>query len=162
MTLNTFDIVMGAIFLLLVIRGFFRGFVTEIMSMAAILAGTAAAVFLSGPFAQILKNNTSLQWGTQIIAFAGVFVAAFVIVKIVELILHKVFETLNLRQLDRLLGFVLGAAEGFLLVCFVVFMLNRQPFFTVTDLQNGSFVYRTIASILPYGLSLIRERMPHV
>lgn len=160
--ISTFDIVMGALFLLLVIRGIFRGFVTEIMSMAAIIAGVAAAVFLSGPVAQILKNNTSLERGTQIIAFAGTFIAAFAVVKIIELILHKVFETLNLKQLDRLLGFVLGAAEGFLLVCFVVFVLNRQPFFPMTNLQDKSFVYKTIVSFLPYGLSLLRERAPHV
>ncbi|TFG65174.1 MAG: CvpA family protein [Spirochaetales bacterium] len=162
MTLNTFDIIMGLLFILLVIRGLFRGFVTELLTMVAIIAGLACAVFLSGPAALFLQNNTHLQWGTQIISFAVIFIAVFVVVKIIETILHRVFESLNLKQLDRFLGFVLGIAEGFLLVCLVVLILDRQPFFPTEALYAKSFIYRIIVSILPYGISIIRDTKIHV
>ena len=162
MTLHIFDIIMGALFLLLVIRGLFRGFITEIMSMAAVIAAIAAGVFLSGPAAEILKNVTTIERGAQIITFAGLFIAIFFIVKIIETILHKVFERLNLKQLDRLLGLALGLVEGFLLVCLIVFLLSRQPFISMETLETGSIVYRFTLQILPFGAVLLKEKAPHV
>jgi len=162
MKLHIFDIVMGIVFLIITVRGVFRGFVKEMMSMAAIIVGIAAAVFLSAPGAQLLRNITIVERGAQIIAFAVIFIAAFALVKLLELLFQKVLEKLNLKQLDRILGFVLGAIEGFLFICFIVFLLNRQPFFPMDAPMSGSLIYNVFIEIIPMGLSLLKEEGLHV
>lgn len=57
-----------------------------------------------------------------------------------------------LKGINRLLGFLLGFAEGLLIIYFVIMVMLIQPFFDAGSILNNSFFYSlfegTAASLL--------------
>ena len=71
----------------------------------------------------------------------------FLIIKLAQMIVSKIFEWSILKSLDRTLGFIFGIVEGAAVVCLIIFLLSVQPFFDVTNLFDGSFFYGLVNSI---------------
>jgi membrane protein required for colicin V production len=142
------DIALGLILVFAAIRGIFRGFVSEFLSMAAIILGLASAVVFSRPLAVALSGRLGGSAWIQVIAFLGLFIVTYLAVKLIEGFLHTGVEKLNLRNLDRVLGFLLGLVEGFLLVSVILIILVIQPFFDTTQLLNDSTIARLLLPIL--------------
>ena len=123
----------------------------EFLSMAALIFGIAGAVFLSGPIGGLLDKHFGLAMWSHIIAFLGCFIIIYIIIKILEGIFNKIIDKLNLENLDRALGFVLGLFEGFLVVAVLVFLfswLKWIPFIDMEQLLKDSFIARFIQPLL--------------
>ena len=142
------DIVFIIIILLALIRGAMRGFVTEVLSMAAIIVGIAMAVLFSSPLSALFAELLGESFWNQIIAFLTLFLVTYILIKIIEGLIHRGVEKLRLGKLDRVLGFLLGALEGLLVVSIVLVVLNIQPFFEVTSLLNRSFFAKLLLPFL--------------
>lgn len=63
----------------------------------------------------------------KIVGFFIIFLIFLVAMTIVGNILHKIFKSLALSTIDRILGFFLGATEGLLLSGFLIFILAKVP-----------------------------------
>jgi membrane protein required for colicin V production len=149
--LPVLDIIFIIIVVIVVIRCIMRGFVEEFLSMAALIFGIAGAVFLSGPVAKLLDKYFKLSMWSHIIAFLGCFIVIYIIIKILEGIIHNIFDKLNLEKLDKVLGFVLGLFEGFLVVAVLVFLLSWfkwVPFINMEQLLKNSFIAQFIQPLL--------------
>jgi membrane protein required for colicin V production len=85
---------------------------------------------------------------SQIIAFLVLFIVVYLVVKLVEGLLHRGIEALSLKKLDSVLGFLLGALEGLLIVCVVLLLIDLQPFVDVRDLLERSYAARLILPFL--------------
>jgi membrane protein required for colicin V production len=83
-----------------------------------------------------------------VIAFAAIFLIAFLLVKILERLLHEGLEAARLDRLDRVLGLVLGAVEGLLAASIILIVLQIQPLFDVKALLAGSVFAKTILPIV--------------
>jgi membrane protein required for colicin V production len=143
------DIVLALLILILAVRGTFRGFVAEIGSMAAVILGILGAVVFSKPLAGLLIRYIGESFWNQIIAFLVLFLGIYIAVKLIERILHSIFEKLELDKLDRVLGFFLGLAEGILFTCVILFLLSWQPFFDIQGLLRDSLFARVLFPLLP-------------
>jgi membrane protein required for colicin V production len=131
--MNLLDWIFVAILALLGVRCMIKGFIAEVLSVAAILVGLLAGLFLYKPAGALLVG-----WGLKsqpeilpsILGFAAVFLVAFLLVKLVERLLKEGIEAAELGGLDRALGLVLGLAEGIVLVSLVVVAMSLiQPAF---------------------------------
>jgi membrane protein required for colicin V production len=131
--MNALDWIFIAVLALLGVRCLIKGFIAEVLSVAAVLLGLLAGLFLYKGAGQLLVG-----WGLKaqpeilpsILGFAAVFLLAFVLVKIVERVLKEGIEAAELGGLDRALGLVLGLAEGLVLVSLVVVVMSLiQPAF---------------------------------
>ena len=151
------DIVFALIILLAMIRGAIRGFVTEFLSMASIILGVAAAVLFSKPLASAFQGFLGESMWVRVIAFLGLFVAGYLAVKLVEGLLHKGIEKLNLNKLDRVLGLLLGLLEGVLVVSVAIFLFYVQPFFDVSGLLDGSYFVKLILPFLVPAAEWLRN-----
>jgi membrane protein required for colicin V production len=159
MSLSGIDIVFIIIIVILAIRCTFRGFVTELLSMAALLLGVIGAVLFSSKAVPIIEHYLGDTYWNKIIAFLAVFLIVFIIVKIFQGLLNKLIEKIHLQKLDRALGFLLGLLEGVLLVSLILFVLQVQPFFEVSNLIKESIIAGYLAPLLPYVSDLIREKL---
>ena len=148
LSINQLDIVFALIILLASIRGAVRGFVSEVLSMASVILAVAAAVLFSSHLAALISEIFGASIWSQVIAFLALFVVVYLIVKLLEGLLHSGVEKLHLRKLDRVLGFLLGIAEGFLVVFVALFLLHLQPFFDVRSLLQGSLFARFLIPLL--------------
>ena len=123
-TINPLDIVVVVILLISAVLAFMRGFVHEVLSIAAWVGAAFAALYglpLVQPYARDL-----ITW--TIAADAGAFVAIFLLSllafsigtrAIARGIQHSAFN-----NLDRSLGFVFGLARGAVVLCGFVIILE--------------------------------------
>jgi membrane protein required for colicin V production len=154
--MNALDWIFIAVFALLGLRCMIKGFVAEVLSVAALLAGLVAALFLYKGAAQLF-----VAWGLNpkpdlvpaILGFAAVFILAFLLVKIIERLLKEGIEAAELGAVDRLLGLALGLAEGLLVVSIVLVAMSLlEPSLKslggYSKLLGGSFFARTILPVI--------------
>ncbi len=146
--MNALDLVLLALILLFALRCYFRGFVAELLSMAAVILGVFLAILFYRPAGELLAKYLALDSFTEVLGFAVVFLLVFLLIKILQGVLRSVVENINLQNLDRGLGFLLGAAEGFLFVSLLLMLMRLQPVFDVTSLMEGSFLGRNLLPIL--------------
>ena len=149
--MSVLDIIFIIIAIVIVVRCIMRGFVEEFLSMAAIILGFAGAVFLSGPIGKIVETYFGLSMWSHIIAFLGCFIGIYIIIKILEGVIHRIFDKLNLERLDKALGFVLGLLEAFLVVAILIFILSWftwLPFLDIEQLLADSFIAGFIKPLL--------------
>jgi len=159
MNIAPFDIVSLIILFILAIRATFRGFLTEIMSMASIIVGIIIAVVFTRPVSELLQNYIGNSFWNMIIAFLGLFLVSYLIIKIFESSLNTLIEKIQLEKLDQSLGFFLGLVEGFLLIVILVFLMQAQQFISVSYLFENSYASSIAEKIIPIGTKIIEEGM---
>lgn len=126
--MNFADLLFLLIALFFVIKGFFRGFISEFMSMAALIAGLAAALIFQNHVASLLKEMIKNDTFRPLVAFFILFIGTYILVKLVELMLHNAIEAIKMNSLDRLLGFVWGLLETAVIILIVVYFIYNFKF----------------------------------
>jgi len=159
MNIAAFDIVSLIILFILAIRATFRGFLTEIMSMASIIVGIIIAVVFTRPVSILLQDYIGNSIWNMIIAFLGLFLISYLIIKIFESSLNTLIEKIQLEKLDQSLGFFLGLIEGFLLIVILVFLMQAQQFISVSNIFENSYASSIAEKIIPIGTKFIEEGM---
>lgn len=150
--MNVLDWVFAGVIALLAVRCFVRGFVSEVLSVAAYAVGLMAALLFYNPAAALLAEKAGLGAMAPairyIIAFAACFIAGFLAMKLIERLVRGGLEAANLEMLDRILGLALGVAEGLAVVAFMLVVLDVQAFFDVRELLEKSWFARTILPLV--------------
>lgn len=154
------DLVFVGLIGLFMIRCYLKGFVTEIFSMAAVVLGLLAALFLHKSGAEYLKNQFWHDANIVLLkigAFIILFIFVFVVIKIIEKMLTNIIDAVSLTSADSYLGIIFGLAEGLVVVSLILFLLKIQPLFDSTAMLNDSVFAR-------YLLPLItgKEKVPSV
>ncbi|MDR1618260.1 MAG: CvpA family protein [Treponema sp.] len=134
------DIFFLVLIALLVIRCAFRGFIGEIMAVAAFLLGLLTSLFFykNGGIFVREKFMPDTKVLPEVIAFIVLFFIVFILVKILEWILKDIIDRVSLGGVDRFLGILLGLAEGIAVTGLVLFVLSIQPLFDPAALLERS------------------------
>lgn len=155
MSIAPLDIIFLVIVGFSAIRTAMRGFVAEVMSFAAVVGGVAAAVLLSGKVTAYIGAHYGESIWNKVIAFLGIFLLCYLVIKIFERGIYRVIDGINLEKLDRALGFFLGVAEGLLVVVLIVFILRVQPFFKLGSALHSSRAAGIIMQLFPVQTSTL-------
>ncbi len=117
------DLALLGIVLISAILSMVRGFTREVLAIASWGAAALAAYFLHPYVMPYLEPYIQKDQIRQIAAVAVVFFATLIVVSIVTVKLSDAILDSKVGALDRTLGFVFGAARGFLLgvVAFLFF-----------------------------------------
>ena len=121
MPITLLDIIVLAVMLLSGLLAMIRGFMREILSIAAWGAAALATVYGYQkllPTAKTYFNNDTVA---AIAVVAGVFIVTLVVVSIVTVRISDVILDSRIGALDRTLGFLFGLARG-LLIMVVAFL----------------------------------------
>jgi len=162
MQFTAIDIVFALLLVFTTIRAGIRGFVREFMSMASVGVGILAAVLFSALVAELIMEFFGSSAWSQVVAFLGIFVLAYAIVKLFEKGLQRLVERINLESLDHALGLFLGVAEGVLLTFILILLIQVQPFVEPERLLRGSAFARLLLPFLPYASEFITRRTQSV
>jgi membrane protein required for colicin V production len=154
--MNALDWVFIVILALLGIRCMIKGFIAEVLSVAAILLGLLAAIFLYKAAGRLFVG-----WGIAakpeivpaILGFAAVFLLTFLLIKLIAHLLREGIEAAELGGVDRALGLVLGLAEGLVLVSLVLIAMSLleptlKSIAGYSKLLDGSFFAKLILPII--------------
>lgn len=111
------DAVLLVVVGIFVVRGFWRGFIRETVGLVALLAsGIAAALFAGSAGAALVAREVVRPEIAPATGGAAVFLATWVGVNLVGLVLDKLARALFLGPLLRIAGMVFAAVKGALLL----------------------------------------------
>ncbi len=125
---NYFDVTIGAIILLLAVKGFMNGAIKEIFGLAGLIGGVYFASRLAGDAATFIDKNFIHIENASLLKLLG-FMAILIIIWLSATILGAIFSKLTsasgLGFINRLLGFVAGGGKYFVIFALIVTALSN-------------------------------------
>jgi len=150
--MSVIDITFLVLTVLLMIRCYLKGLVSEVFSMSAVLLGVLAAVYFYKNGAVYLKENFLPGLNSpipELIAFFALFVIVFLIVKFIDLLLKGIVTGVNLGGADKFLGLIFGFAEGIAAISLVLFFLQLiKPIYDASSLLSDSFIAKILLPLI--------------
>lgn len=142
-------------------RGFSRGIIMELATLAAFLLGAWGGMHLSDAMANIIRNLTdSKSPYVPLLAFALVFVGVLMIVYGVAKLVERFVEAVALGLINKITGGIFGALKYLLVLSTVFFALDAvEKNITIIPPQtkNESLLYRPVAKIAPVLIPGLRD-----
>lgn len=154
-TVNWVDLILLGVFALFGLRGFFRGFFRELLSLAGLVAGFMAAVTYDQELAALLSQ----YWQTSSlllhgISFVTIFFIVYFLLNLTGWLLHRSERLLFLKTLNRTGGIALGAGKGAALAAVAIFLLSSSSLLPQPTRDNveSSYLARPLTR---FGQNLI-------
>jgi len=151
--MGVIDIVLGALILFGLVRGFMKGLFVEVASLVALIAGVYGAIHFSSFAAEFLQTKT--EWTEQTInitAFAVTFVIIVLAIGLAGKALTKLADFAALGIINKLAGGVFGALKIALILSVVLNVfdkLNNTITLLDDDTKQESVLYKPVKSLVP-------------
>ncbi len=125
---NYFDVTIGAIVLILGIKGFIGGFIKEVFGLLGLVAGVYFASRFAETAAKVIDTNFLHLENTSLLKLIG-FLAILTIIWLGATLLGSLFSKLSdasgLGFLNRLFGFIAGGGKYFIIFALIVTALSN-------------------------------------
>jgi len=123
MPITLLDIILLAVMLISGLLAMIRGFMREVLSIAAWAASAAATLYAYAKLLPTVKQYVNNDILAAVVTVAGVFLGTLIIVSIFTVRISDRILDSRIGALDRTLGFLFGLARGLLImvVAFVFF-----------------------------------------
>jgi membrane protein required for colicin V production len=125
--LNVADYFILSVLGLSVVIGVWRGFLREVLSLAAWVAAFAVAVFFAEDTAAYLSNHVSVPSVRLILAFGGLFLATLFLGGVLNILVSQVVLRAGLSAVDRFIGVFFGALRAIAIVAVIVLLAGLTP-----------------------------------
>jgi membrane protein required for colicin V production len=116
MPITILDMALLAVMLVSGLLAMVRGFMREILSIAAWGAAAAVTVYAFPRLLPTAKSYFNNDTVASVIVVAGVFVGTLVVVSVITVRISDMILDSRIGALDRTLGFLFGLARGLLIV----------------------------------------------
>ncbi len=150
------DILFVIIIVFCVIRCVINGFVKEFFSKVALIAGAFVGLMFYGVVTPMFPT-TLPDFAINIAAFLLIFIAVYIIIRIIEHVVGLAFRGEIMAGLDRALGLFLGIFEGLLISGLILLVLLSQTFINVEGLLDNSLFYDILTPVLLYSTQLVQR-----
>jgi Uncharacterized membrane protein, required for colicin V production len=124
MSITLLDGILIVVMLISALLAMIRGFVREVLSIAAWVAAAAAAFLLYDDVLPYVQPHIAQKQLALVASAGGVFVLTLIIVSFITMRISDYVLDSRIGPLDRTLGFVFGAARGLLLVVVGMLFFN--------------------------------------
>ena len=126
------DFILGGIILFAAIRGFFKGFLGEFMTLVGWAICFVLVIAFAEPVSQMIPGDSIGQSGRYLASFAGLLLLGLIVWSAFQKYLLESIRDRGISTIDSLLGGLLGGVFGSIL-CILGLMLTRE-FLTVLPL----------------------------
>ena len=162
--MNWLDALIILAILACLIRGLFRGFVSEVIALAVVIFGALAARLAAPSFSHLLLNTTKWPEGTcDVIAYVLIFLAVAVLLTLLGRYINRFIRAIHLAWLNSLLGGVLGACKALLYILIICFAFERTNdayhYMDNASFTEQSALYPTIQKVTYDLLSFSRSEL---
>lgn len=151
--MSVIDIVLGALILFGLIRGFMKGLFVEVASLVALIAGVYGAIHFSNFTSDFLHSK--VDWDEKTItisAFAITFVIIVLAIALAGKALTKLADFAALGIINKFLGGVFGALKIALILSVVLNVfdrLNNTITFVDEDNIDDTVLYKPVKTLVP-------------
>ena len=158
--MNYIDIVILLFLLYGAFRGFSKGLIIEVATLAGLILGVFIAIRYS-PFTEgILKDflNITSRY-LSYIALAVTFLLVVIVVYLLGKMLTRLVDIISLGLVNKLLGTLLGIAKYFIMVCvllMIVDALNDKFHFISEETRENSLLFAPFLNFAQQMYNTIR------
>lgn len=161
--MNPIDIILAIFLLLAIIQGIRKGFVVQVASLLAIVAGVWAAFKFSSLLADLLAPHIdAARQMVIVVAFIILLVVVIVVIRLLGKLLKGVLKIILLGWLDKLLGVFFALLKMGLILGVIICIfdcLNSNLQMVSSETLGSSVLYQAIreavSSVFPYLKELI-------
>lgn len=160
--MGVIDIVLGALILFGLVRGFMKGLFVEVASLIALVAGVYGAIHFSNFASDFLK--TKVEWDEKTIAITAFAITFIIIVLAIALAgkaLTKLADFVALGIINKFLGAVFGAVKIVLILSIALNIfdkLNSTITFVEEDEINDTVLYKPVKDLVPMVFPNLLEK----
>ena len=162
--MGTFDIIVGIILIFFFLKGLKNGFIIELASVVALVAGIIAAVVFSDAVSHWLSDYITTRF-LSILSFFIVLIAVVIAVNLVAKMLDRLIKAIALGWLNRLIGALFGMLKAALIISVLLLLLNvfglSERWFS-TEMKRSSYLYMPLKELAPRTLDLINVKIDHL
>ena len=161
--MNYLDIVIAIVLFLFGYRGWRKGLIISLVTLAAFGVGIYGAMHFSDFTAEHLQEVMEIDPKyLNTIAFILTFILLVILVNILGRIVTNAVRAMNLNFFNKLGGFVFGVAKGLLLCSTFVLVLNNLQAIGLIkeEVRKESRLYPYVEKTVPYlykGFDLVQE-----
>ncbi len=163
------DIVVGVVVLASALISFMRGLIREVLTIAGVVGGILAAIFIGPVFAPTVREWFGTEEGKKLFdiipmeivadatTYGVIFVAVVIIISVISHFVSGAAKAVGLGPVDRTLGVIFGIARALILLGLVYLPFHllmddkrKDDFFS--DSKTHYFIEKisaTMASYLP-------------
>jgi membrane protein required for colicin V production len=160
------DIILAALLIFGLVRGFMKGFFIEIASLVSLLAGLYGAIHFSYFIADWLK--TKVEWNAnyiQMAAFATTFLIILVGISLIGKLMTKIVKAASLGLLNKIAGAVFGATKIGLILSVLISMfakVNNTISYVDKETLDKSILYNPVKDFAPTIYPSILEQVENL
>jgi membrane protein required for colicin V production len=160
--MNFIDIIIIIPVIWFIYKGYKKGFIIELASLAALILGVYAAIYYSGNIIYFLDDLFDIEKKyINIIAFALTFIVVVIVVMFIGKILEKIIKIVMLGFVNRIIGALFGIVKILIILSFLIFLIelidDKQKFIT-EEKKDNSMLYYPVASIAPTIISFFQAK----
>jgi len=151
---NWLDYILAAIVVLSILRAMMRGFVRELISLAAVVVGLGVAAFGYPRAALWFDDLTKSHEIALGLGFLVLFIGTLIVGAVIGAIASKLIKSAGIQSFDRLLGALFGLVRGvlvdaILLMAMVAFAIKPNVVRQSTLAPYITTGTRVIAAVMP-------------
>ncbi|MDA3956950.1 CvpA family protein [Oceanispirochaeta sp.] len=149
MDLGILDFIFLAVITISSLRGAFRGMIQELISLAALFISLLLAAVFYPDGTKWIQSRSSLNDAATFIAFICIFLASYILFKLLQRAIVSLINESPIESTDRLLGFFFGVLEGILLCFLIVYLIDFQNIMNLNGLSGKSALMPYLERFLP-------------
>ena len=151
--MNTIDLVFAILLLWAAYRGYTKGFIVQLATLAALLLGILGAVMFSDFTSELIikKFEVSGQY-LPILSFAITFIVIVIAVHLLAKMLNKLIDAIALGIVNRLLGVLFSILKIAFIVSIILVLVNKidnKYKFIPDDTKENSLLYKPLSNFAP-------------
>lgn len=151
--MNTIDLVFAIVLLWAAYRGFTKGFIVQLATLAALLLGILGAVLFSDFTSELIikKFEVSGQY-LPILSFALTFIVIVIAVHLLAKALNKLIDAIALGVVNRLLGVLFSVLKIGFIISIILVLVNKidsKYNFIPDDTKENSLLYKPLSNFAP-------------
>lgn len=142
--MNVLDILLAVPLIFLMYKGWKRGIVREVATLAGVLAGIWAAVHLSQMVSEMLKLKSE---NAVLIAFFICFVGAMVLAWLLGRMVEGLMKAAHLSLANHLLGAASGMLKALCILAVVLnyaVMIDKNEIVLKPEVKESSLLYKPV------------------
>ncbi|MCL2073440.1 MAG: CvpA family protein [Marinilabiliaceae bacterium] len=146
------------------VRGIFKGFVSELATLVALILGIMGAVFFSGLVSKWLSSYISTQY-IPVVAFIILFIGIVICVHLLSKIIDKLLKAISLGWLNKLMGGVFASLKVTLLISIFILVIDVLGFGTKIispHLRESSLIFSPVQKFAPATFNIFSLGYEHL
>ena len=128
--MSALDITIFLFLIFWAIRGFFKGFASESISLVTWLSSVYLSIKYFHIPSELINTYILSEKISSILTIITIFIITFMVAAILGFIFSKLVNIMGLYNYNKVLGLIFGSLKGFVFLTFFVFIVYQ------TDLKN--------------------------